>query len=290
MRLLLASIIAGALAVAAPAVSRAAPPAPIAAPPNWTGFYVGGNVGFGWANPTANYSPNDPAAGLLLAGAAGLPFEQPVVTSYDIRQSGAVGGIEAGYNWQAGSNWLVGLEADFSFSDINGQAGPASFLLGPPFVPTLTQAITGHESTDWYGTARGRLGWLATPNLLIFGTGGLAYGRVTGSANYVYSGTGPILALGLHGGGFSFTCTINATCFSGTSSMERVGWTAGGGVEWLFDRHWSLKAEYQLVDLGSETVRIVANAVGVPGTSPSSFNAVFKDQIHTARLGVNYHF
>jgi hypothetical protein len=54
---------------------------------------------------------------------------------------------------------------------------------------TFFQATTAEQSTDWYGTVRGRAGWLATPNLLLFGTGAFAYGRVDGSATYLIPGT-----------------------------------------------------------------------------------------------------
>jgi len=136
------------------------------------------------------------------------------------------------------------------------------------------------------------LGWLATPNLLLFSTGGLAYGKTSESANYSFASpvTEPITAFG---GGFSFQCPISATCFSGTASAIRVGWTAGGGAEWMFDRHWSAKIEYQMIDLGSDVVRVTAGAIApaAPGTALSSFNANFgRDEIQVVRVGANYHF
>jgi outer membrane immunogenic protein len=82
------------------------------------------------------------------------------------------------------------------------------------------------------------------------------------------------------------------TCFAGSSSEIRTGWTAGGGAEWLLDQHWSAKIEYQFVDLGTETVRITALATfpGPLGPIPASFNAAFRNEIQVARVGLNYHF
>jgi outer membrane immunogenic protein len=84
-------------------------------------------------------------------------------------QSGPVGGFETGYNWQW-SNWLLGVETDFSFAGMSGTASGTS----RPVFSSFTQTATATQETDWYGTIRGRVGWLPTPNLLLFGTGGFA--------------------------------------------------------------------------------------------------------------------
>jgi outer membrane immunogenic protein len=204
-----------------------------------------------------------------------------MANGYRIRQSGLVGGVEAGYNWQW-SNWLLGLETDFSLSGMNGRASGTSIVQTAP-AGTLT--TTAEQSTRWFGTVRGRAGWLATPNLLLFGTGGFAYGKADDSANLVFS----IPAFGVSPGGFAFGCPVaGVTCFAGSSSEIRTGWTAGGGVEYLLDQHWSAKIEYQFVDLGSKTVRVTALNGGA--VTPSSFNVAFHDRFNVVRLGLNYKF
>jgi outer membrane immunogenic protein len=262
-------------------------PGPGPAPVSWSGFYAGAEAGGSWGDETAASSPNDPLAANLFNGAFGFTGQQPLVNSFSLRQSGAVGGFEAGYNWQPGSNWLVGLETDFNVTSLNGQASGTSLVQGPP-AATFTQSINTQQSTDWYGTVRGRLGWLATPNLLLFGTGGFAYGRVVDSANYTFNGAPAVLPGTAFG--FSFSCVSNAPCFTGASSAIRTGWTAGGGAEWRLSDDWSAKIEYQLVDLGTETVRVTAVAVAVPGNSPSSFNTVFRNDFQVVRVGLNRHF
>jgi len=271
-------------------ITQAAAPAPVPVPYGWTGFYAGIEFGGAWSDQAVNYSPNDPVAAALLSGNGGIGAgEQPVPSGYRISQSGPVGGFEAGYNWQAGSNWLLGLEADFSFSPMSGRAGGTS-IVDAGSVPVDLQTTSAEQSTDWYGTVRGRAGWLVTPNLLLFGTGGFAFGRVDGSANYMtsFGGVG-------HSGDVSFECPgSGGLCFAGSSSATRTGWTAGGGAEWLLDQHWSAKIEYQIVDLGTEPVRITALALctvcGVTTTTPSSFTAAFRDQFNVVRLGLNYRY
>jgi outer membrane immunogenic protein len=219
----------------------------------------------------------------LLSSGGFFRDEQPVAGGYRVSQSGAVGGFAAGYDWLAGSNWLLGLETDFSFSGMSGQAtGPTSFLL----IPVVTQSTAATQSTDWYGTVRGRAGWLATPNLLLFGTGGFAYGRTNASATYTESGVNIGAVANGHS---SFVCASGIPCFAGSASTVRPGWTAGGGVEWLLDRRWSAKIEYQFVDLGTQTVRVTAVS-SVIGELASSFNAAIRDQFNIVRVGLNYRF
>jgi outer membrane immunogenic protein len=291
--------VAGVALIGAPALAAdmavKAPPPPAPAPvPTWTGFYGGIQFGGGWGDEAVNYSANDPAGALFLSGTTEVgpfPGQQPVASGYRIRQSGLVGGVEAGYNWQW-SSWLLGVEADFSAAGMSGRASGTSFLQNIPG-SVFTQTTTAEQSTDWYGTVRGRLGWLATPNLLLFGTGGFAYGRVAGSANYIFNGAPGTIA-GVIAGGFAFACTENVTCFAGSSSETRTGWTAGAGMEYLLDQHWSAKVEYQFVDLGTETIRVIGTPCPIAlcggPTSLSSFNAAFHDRFNVVRLGLNYRF
>src|SRR5438105_2108399 len=138
-------------ALAADMAVKASPLAPAPAPWSWTGFYVGGQFGGGWSNEAVAYSVNDPASAQLVIGSGtptSFPGEQPVAT-FRIPQNGPVGGIGAGYNWQAGPNWLVGLEADFSFAGMDGRGSGTSVFttLGGG----ATQTVTAQQSTDWYG-------------------------------------------------------------------------------------------------------------------------------------------
>jgi outer membrane immunogenic protein len=234
-------------------------------------------------------SPNDPVAAIIFSGA--VIGDSGAVTNFKVPQSGPVGGFEAGYNWQWGANWLLGLEADFSFA---GMRGTTSGTSAPSFAG-FSQTVTAQQSAAWYGTVRGRLGWLATPNLLVFGTGGFAYGRVNDSANWEFNPAGPG-SLVVTNAVFSVSvlCTGGIPCFAGSSSEIRTGWTAGGGAEWLLDQHWRAKIEYQFVDLGSETVRIIGTpcppTTCQPPTSTASFNAIFHDRFNVVRVGLNYRF
>src|ERR1700731_2636205 len=98
--------------------------------PTWTGFYVGGNVGYGWDSGSSSVSAlsTDPALAPALAAilAAGS-----YPTSLSPSAQGVIGGGQIGYNWQLPSPWLIGLEADLQGSGIKGadrQTGSPAFF------------------------------------------------------------------------------------------------------------------------------------------------------------------
>ena len=143
---------------------------------------------------------------------------------------------------------------------------------------------TVSRSIDYLGTVRGRLGWLATPAVLLYGTGGLAYGQVNVSNTIsVAQNCGP---------GCVF---LTPPTSFGSSSVTRAGWVVGGGLEWMFAPHWTAKTEYLYYDLGSVTANstlVGQNGIGVVGavfmTSFARATTHFDGSI--ARVGVNYTF
>jgi outer membrane immunogenic protein len=271
-----------AIMVAAPASSFAADmlvkAPPIVAAYNWTGFYVGANVGGGWKDRNFDFTANDAASAALFD--PGPPFglngaPRPV----SFKPSGALGGVQAGYNWQWDRNWLVGAEADFSWANIKGSGSANAVMAGQPTI------IPVDEHIKWFGTVRARLGYLPTENLMAYLTGGFAYGRVEHTGSYTQTAGG----LGLPVGGFGVGCALGVTCFSGSSGTTATGWTAGAGLEYAFTRNVTFKAEYLYVDLGN--VALTERALLFPvGTVASSFNANFHTSFNVARVGVNYRF
>src|SRR5262249_39535199 len=105
-----------------PPLVKAAAPAT-----GWTGFYAGLTLGYGWEDRTITATGNDPISTGVLTGTIGQPGDQPV-GPVSFRDKGAFGGIEAGYNWQIGRNYVAGIEADFNGSDIRGQGATNSVL------------------------------------------------------------------------------------------------------------------------------------------------------------------
>ena len=227
LRRLSAGMIAVASTIAATSISLAADmptkapayaPA-VPAPYNWTGSYVGGHFGYGWGGDAIELSA-------LTAFAVGT-----VPSSLTDNPRGVLGGIQYGTNWQF-NRFVLGWDSDFSFTDIKASQ---TLVTVPAGVATTT---SGEQKLDWFSTTRGRLGYLLTDNLMLYGTGGLASGRA--SANTFISQAG---------------CPVGF-CLAGNESKSLWGWAAGGGLEYAVG-HWLLRAEYLHYDLGDLNYSVV---------------------------------
>src|ERR1700704_5405702 len=172
-------VLSSASALAADLPPRGYGKAPaMAAATNWSGLYIGGNVGYGWGNNSTDFSflPTPEA------------LEADNNTTLGTRSSGVIGGAQLGYNWQIGSV-VTGLEADIQGSGIKGSARANPTLVANG-IPDPSSVLSSEQKLSWFGTVRGRLGVTVTPELLLYGTGGLAYGRVDASANSQFLGDG----------------------------------------------------------------------------------------------------
>jgi outer membrane immunogenic protein len=288
-RILLASAGAMALsgaALAADLPSRAPPPVYLPPPPvfTWTGLYLGINAGyiFSDSNTVNTATANlDPLNGLAGEAEANITSAALATTSVPLRNDGFIGGGQIGYNFQFANNFVVGLEADFQGVGANGST--TAFSQGPiagfPTNP-IDQTLTSTRRLDWLGTVRGRLGFTITPTLLVYGTGGLAYGQTRASTSITQFVE-------------NAAALPNPYSSFGSFSNTRVGWTAGGGVEWLFLPNWSVKAEYLYYDLGSVTYGLSPlQNFNTAGTLFSSGAPVSRTSFrgNIVRAGLNYHF
>jgi outer membrane immunogenic protein len=210
-------------ALAAPVFAADLPTkAPAYIPPpvyNWTGFYVGGNVGWGWG--TVKSTEILPGTGPFPVGAAFTPRNG----------NGWLGGLQAGYNWQPAPNFVFGLEGEYTWSDITGTSVTVSTV--PRFLGFTSVA---NSKLKDFALGTFRLGY-AMDNWLFYGKGGVAWGQFGGSSvNTFANGT-----------------LFDTTTFGGSS----VGWTAGVGAEWGFAPGWSARIEYDHIGFDSRPVLIV---------------------------------
>jgi outer membrane immunogenic protein len=274
----------GTPAFAADMAVKVPSPAPIPAPVySWTGFYVGGNVGYGLGNSNNTNNSDSPCPICLVAP---LPNFATLQASGSNHPDGVIGGGQVGYNWQF-TNYLFGIEADMQAS---GQKGtnttnnafflPIAFFGGAMIPSPVT--LTNTTRLDWFGTVRGRIGYVVD-RWLVYGTGGLAYGQLNVSSSVVPT---------------TIAAAFPNTPYSVSSSETKVGWVVGAGVEESFSPSWSWKVEYLYMDLGNVTATGAVPAQGCLGNNlacnptaaggTARYTAGLTDNI--VRVGLNYQF
>jgi outer membrane immunogenic protein len=293
------------------------PPAPVSpapAPSPWSGFHIGLNGGYAW-DPnvyTAAYPvisgidmlQTDPIpfgfggaySGITHGGASALSAtgtSKPNV-------NGFLGGGQVGYDHQFGASFVAGIEGDIQGAGVRGHGaftGLASTTFSDPAscdpaikicTDVVGSSVQNEKSVDWLGTARGRFGYLVTPTLLVYATGGLAYGEVKASTSITQKW-----------GGNEYGPSLISPGAAGSISETRAGWTLGGGLEWMFWGNWSAKVEYLYYDLGNVqfTSSPLTTILPIPPSFmlPNAYNVAIPIT-HTRfdgsifRVGLNYHF
>ena len=232
-----------------------APPM-VMAPQTWTGFYIGADIGGAWSHTDGSWT-GLPSAALFGAN--------PI--SGSLNGSGFLGGGHVGYNYQFAPSWVLGVEGDWTWTHTGGSNSQAwtTFGTGAPF--GFGGATTMSSTVDWLASLRGRLGYLVTPNLMAYGTGGIAWGDIH------YSATAAAPGLGYSA----------STAFNHTSD----GFVVGGGLEYALTHNWSLRAEYLFYHLGSGAGAVVTPAA-FPAF-PSSFSWGHTN-VDVVRAGLSYKF
>ncbi len=221
-KLLLSSVAVAAISIAANGPAQAAAPVY-----NWTGCYFGANLGGGWAHK--DFITGD--RGAQGAGIASL--------------NGVAGGGQFGCDVQYGM-WVFGAEAMFDWSSMRGSD---PFFLGKSYSTHI----------PWFGTASGRIGYLAQPALLVFFKGGAAFVR----DRHKYQETdGRVVS---------------------RADVTRTGALIGGGFEWMFAPNWAVTIEYGYISLGSKFV-------GFRGGGAFDFSEDIGQHVQVVLVGLNYRF
>ena len=167
--------------------------------------------------------------------------------------TGFAGGGQIGCDYQINS-WVIGVRNMFDGTSITG-----SRTFADPTV--FTGAGTIDTKVRWFDALTARAGYLVAPNWLIYGQGGAAWTQAKATAfNAVGAEIGSV------------------------SGNSRTGWTAGGGVEWMFMPHWSAFLEYNYMGFGTRSSSFAVCPAGTCGI----FSA--KANVQDVLVGVNYKF
>lgn len=172
--------------------------------------------------------------------------------SYD--DSGVAASLYSGYNVQC-DRLVVGYESDWNWADVESSYTDFTGGCGGP-------CYTVQSDVKWYSTARLRVGLVHSGNILFYATGGLAYADV------------------------DTKLTFQPLAFQASNSDWKFGWTAGGGVEFIRDGRWSLRAEALYMDFGDQTYAYSTVACGIGCTAAQKWD----DDMWVARVGLTYRF
>lgn len=239
-----------------------APPAPDG---GWTGLYAGFHAGWGWAADATG------TASSAFAASAISPFE-PV--TLPLSSSGAVAGVQLGYNWQFAPRWVVGVEGDISATGLKTTQGASTTSgMATCTVPgAACGSVTMTQDVNWLATARGRLGYVIGPGLA-YVTGGAAFANVGDKADATQ------------------VFLVTSTYYPATANTTKPGWVLGAGYEFMLGNDWTLRAEY--LHYGFDSVRattgpVLPSPVAVGGLSATYVWSPLN--IDIMRLGLNYKF
>ncbi|HZO47730.1 MAG TPA: outer membrane beta-barrel protein [Xanthobacteraceae bacterium] len=244
MKKILGGLVISAL-LAAPAMAAdmrmpvKAAPAPIVTVFSWTGCYIGGHVGYAWGKKNV-----DPTDFVLFPGFS---------PDHDI--DGFIAGGQVGCNLWQSDRWVLGIEGQASWADLDGSVGPHT---------PVTAGYNGFRTdADVIGSIAARLGYAfgATGQTLIFVKGGAAFIH----EQFFTTGLGP------------------ATFNTQSDKDLRWGWMVGAGIEQALSSNWSLKAEYNYSNFGTHTLSL-CNAAG------ACDDWSIKQHVHLVKFGINYRF
>ena len=248
------AVSAGGSALAADMPVKARPLPPPVPVFSWTGFYIGGHVGGAWGTTESTLNsltitqciggqcqPPDPIAGFS------IPISQT-------QTNGFLGGVQGGYNWQIAPWAVIGVEAQFSWTDLKGTS-PCALVIA---------CSTDH---DWITTLAGRFG-VSYDRALFYVKAGAAWSKV------------------------NYTASLNLGPFVSSTSVSdtRFGPMFGAGIEYAFWGNWSAKIEYDYIRFKDKDYNFPLAFAAGPFNVNLNFDTTIKEHIHLVKAGLNYRF
>jgi outer membrane immunogenic protein len=303
------AVVGPALADEPPPVKRqrAAAPERVAAAPQqqgakWSGGQVGGSNGVS----SVNNNFVDPGAFVCPFGSTfgSNCFETPF--QFNEHKTVYTIGPFVGYRLQFGG-WVVGIEGDWSYKNAESSlaqssvtsinVAPSSSTFFSPVNAVRTDSFAGSVKQKSDSSIRARVGWLVTPWSLLYVTGGVAFGEISGSFAY----TGTLYTCGSQSASVS-ACTGSSSPISTATATTAVSWndtrvgsTVGAGWESELFPGWKWRAEYRWTDFGDYTKTFgLATRCTNPSSSsctatPSSSVSInLKESFHTFRVGLAF--
>ncbi len=249
-------------------VYKSAPP-PFVVQDSWTGFYIG--TALGWKEGNSTWTTTSlqevPPFVVFVDGTSPRNFKP---------STGRFGGY-LGYDRQFSPQWVAGVEIDAAYADKTVTAAGIPGCAASCFPGSLGPgADLSSVRMKWDASLRARLGFLVSPTVLLYGTGGVAWQNVATSATCQHSLADP----------FCFVVAGNPL-FTATNSTTRTGWTIGGGIDVKVATNWYVRGEYRYANFGTWTDAL---SLSLGAATPNIVNYQLKLNTQIATFGIAYKF
>jgi outer membrane immunogenic protein len=254
---------------------------------SWTGFYLGAGIGMRSADVDTSVASATLGAGSnafinLLASPScdspGVFGAQPgpcPPNGASLDNTAFRVGPYLGYSWEVGSQWVVGIEGDWAWANASKSLVGSWYPGGVLGLITNANNSSFSVTTGWDASIRERVGFLVTPNFLVYTTGGAAWLHEEATS--------------------SCPTTVNAACQPGaaspaviTNTTTRLGWTVGGGLEAHLWGNWLVRGEYRYSDYG--TWQNTDTRIFAAGSFPLTVGYGVRVTTNTATVGLAYKF
>jgi hemoglobin/transferrin/lactoferrin receptor protein len=207
---------------------------------DWTGAYAGFHFGTGVGRTWGNTTSLD-----------GTATDVAATESADLNLNGMNFGVQAGYNWQFGNGLVLGAEAGWTKSYLNGAQGAATTESWTSSVGLPGEGLQAntHYDIDWTAALRGRVGYAFDNRWMIYGSGGVAFAKETQWRDQ-----------------FAIQEVMQDTTdvvFVEKDSATRIGYTFGGGAEYALNERWSINADYSYSGFSRKGFRFDKARAGV---------------------------
>jgi outer membrane immunogenic protein len=261
------------------------PPPPVVRVYNWTGCYLGAQLGGAFADnhlsgPLTTNGSFDP----------NIPGLASITTAIDQNagSTAVIAGGQAGCDLQFARNWVIGAQIDGAWTHLNGSRAFTSSA-GLPEQGSISLSANSIVQANVLATATGRIGYAVNFDQfagLFYLKGGAAF--VNYDTYNVKGQTSTIICLdgaafdptkGCH----SLSSPTNIAVNFGAPSANQWGWTIGLGTEWVVDGNWSIFGEWDYLNFGNHNLTFTDVHSG-------SSQLSVKQSINELKLGINYRF
>ncbi|HEX4410154.1 MAG TPA: outer membrane beta-barrel protein [Xanthobacteraceae bacterium] len=243
---------------------------------NWAGLYAGATAAYRMVDAQWDTVFMQVITPFAVGSTVNAP--DPSTDPGNFPSAALQGGFYVGYDWQLTSKWVSGIEGDMNFGNSNmeragipGTYGNGSAAAGLFILPGVEaeQADSAAVKLGWDASIRARLGYLTTPNVLVYGTGGVAFQEMSMTAEC--------------NGTLNSYCRFLARPQTETITKVKPGWTIGGGVESILSGNWTGKLEFRYADFNRLNYSFFGGTLNVVDVSLHA-------QTYTALAGIGYKF